>query len=109
MTSVKMNNKEIVEKLKEALELIIEKKLSDQEILNKISTTDLLARLNDRDVLNNLSELTDALIKTVIVKNDEIPNLTDEKRKRIFARASNYRDYHENKSDDELLYDLKED
>ena len=109
MTSVKINRKEVIEKIREKLGFFIEKKLSNQEILDKLTKEEFLKKLNNQNILDKFTEFTDALFDVFIQKKDEIPELTDEKRIRILSRASNYKDYYEDKSDDELLYSIKED
>ena len=107
MVSVNSNKKKLIKKLKECFERIVEKKISNDKSLNKISKENLKIKLKDQDILNRMSEFTDSLIRLIIQENEEIPELTNDKRKRILSRASDYDDYYENLTDDEVLYGLK--
>ena len=107
MTSINANKEEIIKKLKESFETIVEKKLGNDKSLIKISKENLKIKFKDQDILNRMSEFTDSLIRLIIQENDEIPELTNDKRKRILSRASDYDDYYENLTDDEVLFGLK--
>ena len=107
MTSLNSGKEELIKKLKETFERIVEKKLGNDKSLNKIIKENLKLKFKDQDILNRMSEFTDSLIRLLIQENEEIPELTNDKRKRILSRASDYDDYYENLTDNEVLYGLK--
>ena len=108
MTNVISDRKELINKLKETFEKIFEQRLNEDDRLDKIKKENLTLKLEDQDILDRFSEFTDSLIQVIVQENEDPPELTDEKRKRILARASDYDDYYENLTDDELLYGLKD-
>jgi len=107
MTNV-IDRKELIKKLKETFEKMVEQRLDRDDRLDKIKKENLTLRLEDKDFLNQFSEFTDSLIQNIVQENENRLELTEEKRKRILARASDYDDYYENITDDELLYGLKD-
>jgi hypothetical protein len=107
MTILNSGKEELIKKLKETFERIVEKKLGNDKSLIKISKENLKIKFKDQDILNRMSEFTDSLIRLIIQENEEIPELTNDKRKRILSRASDYDDYYENLTDDEVLFGLK--
>lgn len=109
MMNVMSDRKELIKKLKETFEKVFEKRLSKDDRLDKIKKESLTLKLEDQDILNRFIEFADSVIQVLVQENEDPPELTDEKRKRILARASDYDDYYENITDDELLYGLKDD
>ena len=91
MTSVKIKE-EILKELKEKFENLFGKKISDEELIEKCMV------------------FSNSHIDEIVTEKEEILlELTDEKRRRILARARDYEDYYENLSDDQVLYGINED
>ncbi len=109
MTNVISDRKDLIKKLKETFEKVVDRKISEEESVKELNKVKLALKLEDIDILNRMSEFIDSLIQFILQENNAPSELTDEKRKRILARASDYDDYYENLSDDEILYGLKDD
>lgn len=86
MASVKLTNKNLLDKLQAKIILRTGKKISQQEILDKTV------------------EFAHDKLEEFIAKNVEIPRITDEITKRILETPLDAPIYHLDKSDDELLY-----
>ena len=107
MTNV-IDRKELIKILKETFEKIVEQRLNKDDRLDKIKKENLTLKLEDQDILNQFNEFAELLIQVIVQENESPSELTEEKRKRILARASDYEDFYENITDDELLYGLKD-
>ncbi|MBD3254136.1 MAG: hypothetical protein GF383_03545 [Candidatus Lokiarchaeota archaeon] len=107
MTNIISDGKELIKELKKAFERVIDKKLSKDERISKLGKEDLKIRLEDNEILDKFNEFTYSLINFIVDVKMDLPESTDDKRKRTLARASNYKDYFKDPSDDELLYGLK--
>jgi len=88
MASVKINEKKLLEKLQAKITLMLGKKLTQQEILDK----------SIKFVYNR--------IDAFIAEELETPKLTKEKVERIRENTIIAPIAHPDKSDDELIYDL---
>ncbi len=90
MTSVKSNRKELIERIRKNFESQIGKKLTNQQILDQCL------------------EFSNSHIEELIALEKMTSILTPEKKKRIQLKAGDYGVYYSEKSDDELLYKLKQ-
>jgi hypothetical protein len=88
MANVKMNNKNLLEKLQAEIILKLGKKISQQEILDR--SVDFVYKKLDSFIQEEISH----------------PELTKEKIEKIKRNAINVQLSHPEKSDDELIYDL---
>ncbi len=89
MANVKMNKKDLLEKLQAEITLRLGKKMSQQDILDK----------SIEYVYNNLENF--------ISTNIQIPRLTKETLEKIITNVYKGPLYDLDKSDDEILYGLK--
>jgi len=90
MANVKMNKKDLLEKLQAEITLKIGKKMSQQDILDKTI------------------EFTYKRINEFINENIEIPPITDELIKRLKETAIDAPLLNLDKTDDQLLYSIDE-
>jgi len=88
MANVKMNNKNLLEKLQAEIILKLGKKISQQEILDR--SVDFVYKKLDSFIQEEISH----------------PELTKEKIEKIKRNAINVQLSHPEKSDNELIYDL---
>ncbi len=88
MSSVKLNNKSLLEKLQAEITLRLGKKISQQEILDK----------GIEYVYNHLDDF--------ILENIDSPKITDELIEKIINNAYDGELAHPDKSDDELIYGI---
>lgn len=86
MATVKLNKKELLEKLQAKLTLIRGKKISQQEILDKCI------------------EFTEEHLEEFIKEKLKSPTLTQEKIKQILSNPIDCPIFFQDKSDDELIY-----
>lgn len=88
MANVKMNNKDLLDKLQAEITLKLGRKLTQQEILDK--SIDFAYKLMDKFIYEELKR----------------PELTREKVESIRKNAIDAQLAHLDKSDDELIYNL---